>query len=73
MGTAFSRCSVALVGLGVALGMDGVVAGPEQYVCGDRNGGAYQNGDDGPPAEVVFGGWARPQTRAKKWFTAGVR
>jgi hypothetical protein len=45
----------------------------EEYLKGNRNGRAYQNRDDGPPAEVVYGGWMRPQTRAKKWFLAGVR
>ena len=29
--------------------------------------------DDGPAAEVVYGSWARPGARGKKWFLAGVR
>lgn len=60
-------------GLGIDVDMDGVLALHEEYLKCNRNGRAYQNRDDGPPAEVVYGGWTRPQARARKWFLAGVR
>jgi hypothetical protein len=41
------------------------------YLAANRHGRAYQNRDDGPAAEVVYGGWVRPQQRANRWFLAG--
>jgi glucarate dehydratase len=60
-------------GLGIEVDFDGVLGLHEAYLQCNRNGRAYQNRDDGPVAEVVYGGWARPGARAQKWFLAGVR
>lgn len=62
----------AQAGLGVEVNMDGVMELHELYLSANRNGRAYQNRDDGPVAEVVYGGWVRPGNREKKWFMAGV-
>ncbi len=59
-------------GLGVDVNFDGVMQLHELYLEANRNGRAYQNRDDGPVADVVFGGWVRPQNRTEKWFLAGV-
>ena len=59
-------------GLGVDVNFDGVMQLHEVYLAANRHGRAYQNRDDGPVAEVVYGGWTRPQNRAERWFQAGV-
>jgi len=59
-------------GLGVDVNFDGVMQLHEVYLAANRHGRAYQNRDDGPVAEVVYGGWTRPQSRVEKWFLAGV-
>jgi hypothetical protein len=58
-------------GLGIAVDLDGVLRLHELYLAANRHGRAYQNRDDGPVAEVVYGGWVRPQQRANRWFLAG--
>lgn len=59
-------------GLGVEVNFDGVMQLHELYLSANRNGRAYQNRDDGPVADLVYGGWVRPQNRTQKWFLAGV-
>jgi glucarate dehydratase len=59
-------------GLGVDVSMDGVRQLHELYLLANRNGRSYQNRDDGPSADLVYGGWVRAQNRPQKWFTAGV-
>lgn len=59
-------------GLGIDVQFDGVMELHELYRQANRNGRAYQNRDDGPAADVAYGGWTRPQGRAQKWFAAGI-
>jgi glucarate dehydratase len=58
-------------GLGVEVNFEGVMELHARYLEANRNWRAYQNRDDGPAAEMVYGGWVRPQHRTKKWFLAG--
>jgi glucarate dehydratase len=58
-------------GLGIEVSLEGVRQLHELYLAANRHGRAYQNRDDGPVAEAVYGGWVRPQQRANRWFLAG--
>ncbi len=60
-------------GIGVDIDLDRLMILHERLLKANSSSRSLTDRDDGPPADMVYGGWARPDKRKFQWFFAGVQ